>query len=77
MSLRRQQYRSYLLRLWRIRTSHGYTWRATLQDTRTRQTQGFPDLAALAEYLLHLEDAHAGGMLETLDTEERQPTDEP
>ena len=42
----RQQYRSYLLRLWRARNGDKRTWRATLENVHTGEHLGFPSLAA-------------------------------
>ena len=52
----RQQYRSYLLRLWRARNGDKRTWRATLENVHTGEHLGFPSLAALTEYLLRLDE---------------------
>ena len=44
-------YRSYLLRMWRVQVEEGTDWRASLEDVMTGEMHGFPDLAALLGYL--------------------------
>ena len=44
-------YRSFLLRLWQAGTPEEPAWRASLEDTHTRQVVGFEDLKMLDEYL--------------------------
>jgi hypothetical protein len=48
-------YRSFLLRLWQAGTPEKPAWRASLEDTRTRQVVGFDDLGRLNEYLQSLD----------------------
>ena len=43
-------YKSYLLRMWR--ESLEGEWRASLQDVITCESQNFPDITALVEYLV-------------------------
>jgi len=45
-----QQYRSYLLRLWRANAS-GATWRAMLEEVQGRRHYTFHSLAALLAFL--------------------------
>ncbi len=45
-------YRSFLLRLWRVKKDSEYTWRASLENPRTAQKYNFASLEALCEYLL-------------------------
>lgn len=45
------QYRSFLLRMWRANTSDQTTWRLSLENPHTRETIGFDTLEALNAYL--------------------------
>ena len=45
-----QDYRSYLLRLWRVRDD-GERWRAALENVEDGERCGFADLEALFAYL--------------------------
>ena len=45
-----QDYRSYLLRLWKAREDHE-TWRASLERVDTGERRGFASLGALYEFL--------------------------
>lgn len=46
------RYRVYLLRLWRADAdSDAPTWRASLEDARSGQRHGFPDLEQLYAFL--------------------------
>lgn len=54
-------YRAYMLRLWQVAEGQGDVWRASLEDTRTGQRQGFGDLEELMRYLRALLDLAAGG----------------
>jgi hypothetical protein len=44
-------YLSYLLRLWRVRQNGFDVWRASLEDTSTRERRGFDGLKALLKFL--------------------------
>jgi hypothetical protein len=44
-------YLSYLLRLWRTGTGETWTWRASLEDARTGERQGFASLNLLFAFL--------------------------
>jgi hypothetical protein len=44
-------YRAYLLRIWRVQSERGPLWRASLEDARTGERRGFPDLEALYGFL--------------------------
>ncbi len=44
-------YRAYMLRLWWVQSKQGRTWRASLENARTGQRRGFPDLKALFAFL--------------------------
>jgi hypothetical protein len=47
----RDNYHSYLLRMWRVQAAEGVAWRATLEDVQSGELHGFADLAALLGYL--------------------------
>ena len=47
-------YQAYLLRLWKIK-SDGGKWRAQLVRVDTGEKVGFPNLAALIQYLKNLD----------------------
>jgi hypothetical protein len=51
MSAQRSGYVAYLLRLWQARDAEGVRWRASLEDIRTGQRQGFASLEELFEFL--------------------------
>ena len=51
MNLSEPNYRSYLLRLWRIKENDSRSWRASLENTQTGELLGFEDLDALLRYL--------------------------
>lgn len=48
-------YRSYLLRMWRASMEEGTDWRASLEEVSTGELHGFPNLAALYGYLQALD----------------------
>jgi len=50
-------YIAYLLRLWPAHDAQGMCWRASVQDVRTGQRQGFANLEALFEFLLDRTEA--------------------
>jgi hypothetical protein len=55
------QYRAYLLRMWRVDDDGGY-WRARLENVETGEAQGFASLAKLIEFLQSLgEDGEPPG----------------
>jgi len=55
------EYRSYLLRLWRVQTD-GQSWRAMLENIETGERLGFASLKKLIEFLQKLdEDVGARG----------------
>jgi hypothetical protein len=45
-------YRSYLLRLWRVGSADAPSWRASLEDARTRQRLNFASLEQLFAFLI-------------------------
>lgn len=48
---KKERYHSYLLRIW-LHQIHGRsTWRASLDETRSGERVGFPDLRSLINYL--------------------------
>jgi hypothetical protein len=51
MGQREDQYFSYMLRLWQAVSEAGSPWRASLEDPRTGERQGFADLQGLFGYL--------------------------
>jgi len=46
-----RRYISYLLRLWQIESQGQLMWRASLEEARTGERRGFPDMEALIAYL--------------------------
>jgi hypothetical protein len=51
MSEGQRRYVSYLLRLWQVASQGRLVWRASLEEARTGQRRGFPDLEALFAFL--------------------------
>lgn len=51
MACERRTYVSYLLRLWRVRETDQFTWRASLDDPSTGERLGFTSLSELFEFL--------------------------
>jgi hypothetical protein len=47
----RDDYRSYLLRMWRVQVEEGSDWRASLEEVQTGELYGFPNLVTLIDYL--------------------------
>ncbi len=45
-------YRAYLVRFWNAGSPGAPRWRASVQDVRTGERRGFPDLAALWAFLV-------------------------
>ena len=45
-------YLSYLMRVWRVSTDSGHTWRASLEEALTQEVHGFKDLQSLFAFLL-------------------------
>ena len=46
-----QEYRSYLLRLWRTSLRGKPTWRASLESAQTGERHAFADLESLFDFL--------------------------
>jgi hypothetical protein len=44
-------YLSFLLRLWQVKQNGENGWRASLEDTRTGERQGFASLESLMDFL--------------------------
>jgi hypothetical protein len=56
-------YRSYLLRLWRRGQTRPSAWAVAIEDVRTGERRGFPDLDAALRFLdaqLAAEEAQPG-----------------
>ena len=51
MTGEKHDYQAYLLRLWRVNTSRGAVWHASLEDSRTGERRGFADLQGLVRFL--------------------------
>jgi hypothetical protein len=51
MSSEQPDYRSYLLRLWRVGTADASSWRASLEDVRTHERRNFAGLEQLFAFL--------------------------
>jgi len=47
----RQGYQAYLVRLWRVRSSGQWVWRASVESPHTGERHAFGDLAGLFAYL--------------------------
>jgi hypothetical protein len=46
-----QRYLSYLLRLWQVENKGQLVWRASLEDSRTGERQGFASIDALLVFV--------------------------
>jgi hypothetical protein len=68
-------YQAYLLRLWRIK-SNGVEWRAQLVRVDTGEKVGFPNLAALIQYLHSLERAKSPSLEDSSPPKGEDPGDE-
>ena len=51
VSEKQQRYLSYLLRLWQTESKGLLVWRASLEDARTGERQGFAGIDALLAFL--------------------------
>ena len=56
MSEQERCYLSYLLRLWQIESKGQLVWRASLEDARTGERQGFASIEALLAFLRTVAD---------------------
>ena len=54
------RYRAYLLRLWQTSGGGPATWRASLEDPRTHERRGFPDLERLFAFLARQTERESG-----------------
>lgn len=61
MSSAQTNYRSYMLRLWWVKESQGYTWRASLEDVESGELSGFATLEKLIEFLQSLREDQEPG----------------
>ena len=71
MNDERQTYRAYLVRLWQVRSSGKWVWRAALESPHTGERQAFTDLAGLFAYL----ERQTSG-LDLVEPAEEQPGDD-
>ena len=55
-----EKYLSYMLRLWQAMSEAGSSWRASLEDPRTGERQGFADLQGLFGFLTTRTDESTG-----------------
>ena len=46
------RYHSYLLRLWRVGSAEALSWRASLEDVRSRERRNFANLHLLFAFLI-------------------------
>lgn len=46
-----KNYLSFLLRVWRVRQDDHFVWRASLEDTKTGERQGFANMEELLIFL--------------------------
>jgi hypothetical protein len=51
MSEEKPDYRSYLLRLWKVGEIEGMEWRASIQSVQGGERQGFAGLEGLFDFL--------------------------
>jgi hypothetical protein len=68
-------YQAYLLRLWRIK-SDGVEWRAQLVRVDTGEKVGFPNLAALIQYLHGLDRSENPSLEDSSPPKGEDPGDE-
>ncbi len=54
-----QDYRSYLLRIWRTSSQSNAVWRASLESAQTGERRAFADLESLFAFLEAQTDADA------------------
>jgi hypothetical protein len=65
------QYRSYLLRIWKVRNDHT-TWRASLERVGSSERHSFASLQALYEYLIEITQNPPGAEEGSMDEEEHE-----
>jgi hypothetical protein len=51
MSEKTPPYKSYMLRMWRVKSQSEWLWRVSLECPETGKITGFPDLESLFSYL--------------------------
>jgi hypothetical protein len=51
MSDDRPRYQSFLLRLWQVRSKHGWGWQASLESPTTGKRLGFQTIDALVAFI--------------------------
>lgn len=56
MSRAQLNYKSYMLRLWRVKYGKKYTWRASLENVESGEITGFVTLEKLTEFLQKLDN---------------------
>lgn len=66
-----KSYISFLLRLYRVQSEEGWTWRASLEDPLSGERHAFPDLQTLFAFL----EAKAGE--ETNEKQQKESGGEP
>jgi hypothetical protein len=49
-------YKSYMLRLWRVKDAKRYTWRVSLENVESGEITGFASLEKLIEFLQQLDN---------------------
>jgi hypothetical protein len=67
----REGYQAYLVRVWRVRSSGKWVWRATLESPHTGEREVFADLPGLFAYL----ERQTSG-LDVIEPAEEQPGDD-
>ncbi len=65
-------YRSYLLRLWRVREGERDVWRASLQDPQSGERISFSTLDALFAFLKAKIEGDTGGDVDRVHEGERR-----
>ena len=61
MDLGQSDYRSFLLRLWRVEDGGSTVWRASLQDVETGERRGFASPEELIAFLLDQVNGNGAG----------------
>ena len=56
MSRAQLNYKSYMLRLWRVKYGKKYTWRASLENVESGEITGFVTLEKLTEFFQKLDN---------------------
>jgi hypothetical protein len=66
-----QEYRSYLLRLWKVSDNHE-RWQAMLEKVDSGERRGFSSLQALFDYLQQVTHTPAGAQERRVNGEDRE-----